>query len=301
MVSLVTKFEVNISDLASLMILPDILTLIQQSLLDDRRLLVDLKMKPQVILRNHVTRIYIDNEFDRFELANKLKQFSRCIQDIKLFDIVSEMKFKTNQSKRILYEFLISSKDFLLDSSITQGIYRENCPNIKVLELILKRSKAVFIDTSTLYFITMKRNSLSAYKNVKKLTIVHPHYQCDGDLNKLKMIFPQLESMDLLLSKHNYGSLNSKLDYLFPKIADIEVPTIELNIIAETCVVKHFLSYFNSPNLSTMFPNYKANIKYSFSVGKRCDCGKMTMVFKKNLENIDIYTFDILFENEREW
>eukprot|EP00347_Sterkiella_histriomuscorum_P019487 403341442 len=46
MVSLVTNFCIIIPDLAGLMILPDILTVIQQRLLEDRRLLVDFKLKP---------------------------------------------------------------------------------------------------------------------------------------------------------------------------------------------------------------------------------------------------------------
>eukprot|EP00347_Sterkiella_histriomuscorum_P018834 403343995 len=313
MVSLVTKFEVNIPDLTSLMILPDILTVIQQKLLEDRRLLVDLKIKPQVILTNHVKSIFIENEFDQFELNHKLQQFSRCIQDIKLFEIFCKMKFKNDDSKRIIYEFLISFEDVLLDQSIARGGYRGKYANIDILELIFKRSQALIIDSFTLNYLTIKRQNGPDLKNVKKLVFKEFCSQ-NSDLNQLVKVFPLLESLDV-------GEIYADDDDFFDEIKSffqnnilehlkffkafcykstdsaIEVPTMEIKIVADLCKASEFLSSFLNPNLSSMFPNFQVNIKYSFFKGKRGDLCQLTLIFKKNIDNENVYSFDILFED----
>eukprot|EP00347_Sterkiella_histriomuscorum_P001511 403371751 len=326
MVSLVTKFEVNISDLASLMILPDILTVIQQRLLQDRTLLVDLGIIPQVILQNQVRSIFIENEFDSFELANKFKQYSRFSQDIKLFEVISKMASKTELGTRILRELMIGAEDFLLDESIVYAGNQGMFQSIDILDLIFKRTQALIIDSTTLKHITMQKEHGSGHKNVKKLTILELCYYEDK-IYQLAKIFPQLEYLyvtEICMENENFfgsikillkdntlehlksfkvnlqysdesSSIISELDYLFPIVVGIQVPKIKLRITVQNCKREKFLKGFFSFNLSSIFPNYKVQVRDEILQRRDLEQCNMVMIFKKNIENENVYRFDIVF------
>eukprot|EP00347_Sterkiella_histriomuscorum_P001612 403371364 len=266
MISLVTKFKINVPDLAGLMILPDILTVIQEKLLDDHRQLTDLNLRPKVELNNASSEIFLEDNFDQFELAKKFNQFSRYSQDFKLFTIKNSMNFLSEEGRIIQYNFLAALENLILDRSIIPNYFGEAIDRsnmtLDIIDLMLKRSKSIYIGSDTYSVVPLSRRSV--YNNVKILQI-DDDVSYKGGVQKFLMQFPKvqiLEVCSLMIEvennffakfenvlksnmlrhlKHfkiyirdyfNDCDLKSRqnLDYLFQIIVDIEGPTLELEI-----------------------------------------------------------------------
>eukprot|EP00347_Sterkiella_histriomuscorum_P008013 403346699 len=258
MVSLVTHFAINIPDLACLMMVPEILCVIQEKLLHDRRLLVDYDMKPKVVLRNKLMKYYAQECFDQFELANKFKSFSKMAQDLKLFNLHYEMEFKKIQRSQIAFNFLLAAENIQFDKSTLYCQYEkvdETDINLDIIELTLKKSVSLNIDYGTYNIIPQSRRIV--HINIKELIIQDPDsFNCP--IPQLFMQFPSLETLKIqglpskdknfvkklqvyFKSAKHLKSFNAQFDYcceqkqlrkklidLFKEVIDIEVPFIQL-------------------------------------------------------------------------
>eukprot|EP00347_Sterkiella_histriomuscorum_P012137 403369755 len=336
MISLVTKFKINVPDLAGLMILPDILTVIQEKLLDDQRQLTDLNLRPKVVLNNASSEIFLEDNFDQFELAKKFNQFSRYSQDFKLFSIKNTMHFLSDEGRIIQYNFLAALENLIIDRSIIPNYFGERIEpsnmTLDIIDLMFKRSEYLYIGSDTYSIVPLSRRSV--YNNVKKL-LIDDDISYKGGIKQFLMQFPQVEILEVgqliidiqknffarfenvlksNMLKHlkhfkismmdfNDCVLKSRknLDYLFQIIVDIEGPTLELEI-KFSCMAAGFLDPNLDPTFYSIFDNYKVQKNYkNFDPSKKISNNekcKMKLVCNKNPENEHKYTFEITYKKK---
>eukprot|EP00347_Sterkiella_histriomuscorum_P005207 403357485 len=330
LVKLVSEFQINIPDLAGLMMLPDLLNVIHDRLLEDRQLQV---YKPIVILQNQLSTNYLEDGFDQAKLENKFNYFFKKVEEVKLFKIQCNMGFLTEMSRCIFYNFLISLNGNLLDLSILQSdwVKREE-ENFEVIDLIFLRSHSLYLDPKTFNIIPGYRRCV--YTNVKKLQIDEIDKFCGG-LYQLAMQFPDLEILDVglifidpyiffsrfefvfnqnmlrnlkcfkaeLRNLENYSliQIRKMLVYLFQKIVNIEVPKIKL-LIKVDCINAGFinpsldLSFYNIFNGCRVKSNY-ANFEVGQNIFSDQEC-KMIMKFNKDINKDIKYNIDITYKKK---
>eukprot|EP00347_Sterkiella_histriomuscorum_P006510 403352492 len=266
MVSLVTKFEINIPDLAGLMILPDILTVIQKRLLQDCRLQVDFKLQPEVILKNHVT--IKSNRSARAENRDIVELIFKRSQSLKIDsrtynNITMPRRFSSHKNVKKL--IIVDHDSF--GQEINQLI--KVFPKLDLLDIgsITMDDDQDFFDCFGIFFRGNARKQIKCFKaNIQNMFLFE---------EELKLA----------------------MDHIFQVVAGIDIPMIELTV--ETDCKVGFMNQFLSPHLLRMFRGYKVITNY-INFGKRqvktndtCD---MTLFFKKNIENQKIYTFDFTFK-----
>eukprot|EP00347_Sterkiella_histriomuscorum_P009076 403342610 len=330
--SLVSVFQVNILDLSSLMILPDMLTVIQEKLLQDRRLLIDFGLMPTVSLTNHVNEIFLDDAFDSFELANKFSSLSRVTRDIKLFTILNKMDFSCELSRRIVSEFALSLDDIQLDQTILVASCALQTNIIKdVLDQLIQKSENLYIDSDTVDHLN-SINSRSMYTNVKKLNIFGVDKQKES-ICQLLMQFPQIETLDIqnmyvfdstffdgfkqyFRNNDTTHLKNLKFDFwqffvihdqdtisglyqLFQVIAGIQAPQIDIKYkvscngtFPNQILSSDIFQLFDGCKISTDYVNFATE-----SIQAR-EQFSMSLVFRKDMEVAEKFVFNITIKKK---
>eukprot|EP00347_Sterkiella_histriomuscorum_P007935 403347001 len=329
--SIVTHYKINIPDLVCLMVLPDILSVIQEKLLEDRRLLVEFNYRPQVILKNNLGRIFVEDEFDQFELANKFNQLSSKCQDLQLFRISNWMDIQREDSSRILFNFLLAFENNLLDSSILFTYDKKieiSDMNQTIIDLAIEKSRSLKINYWAYELVASTRKSVNS--TVKNLEIYYQYNPARMKIRQIQLVkqFSQLEILDVSeismeesdffvgyveYFKSDFSKnlkcfkakfvmcyvedCRSRMQTLFNGIIGIEVPTMILEF-ANYCKAG-LMDQQLDPAFYDIFDNYKVTRNYKkLTYGRPLQYDKdciFNLTFKKNVvsqTNQYKYTFD---------
>eukprot|EP00347_Sterkiella_histriomuscorum_P018358 403345810 len=326
MVSLISEFKMNVPDLCGLMLLPQILEIIQERLLTDRRLLLVYKIRPKVTITNNLEGPQNHDGYDRFTLAEQFKCFSKQIDDQLMFDIFNKMKYECQFE--IIYEFMQA-----LDGiSITHSMIEFSRSIDKYLDLALivfQKSHKVKIATSTYEMLNYQRRGF-LITSTQQLEIENSdnHYFVFTQLLKQ---FPLLQQLTLDLLEFEQSTLFSQFKDLFriptpmqlqffkahiiilafcdsdqflhdffQLIADIEIPTIILKM--EFHCKREILK--PESEIYGIFENYEVSRKYGGFQNRILGKFHLKLNFKKQIVN-DVnrhkYTFDLNFKNREPW
>eukprot|EP00347_Sterkiella_histriomuscorum_P000359 403376165 len=206
------------------MILPDVLTVIYERLLQDRRLLLDYQLQPIVTLTNHASNIFIDDNYDPFELASKFRQFSRNVNGLKLFKIKNKMEFSTDLSSFILNKFVVAFDEVLLDWSIVKYPILDHYQAFQnfsnrcdvIIDQILNKSQSISIDDNSLNMITINLRRRTVCNNVKELICKDQHGRNIIGFDRFLKLFPMLENFEYrTISMDDKNFFSTFKDYLY--------------------------------------------------------------------------------------
>eukprot|EP00347_Sterkiella_histriomuscorum_P006305 403353273 len=243
MISLVQKFNVNIPDLAGLMMLPDILTVIYERIFADPRLSRDFKVWTSVTLKNNQSKVSIDNGFDPFLLTDKFKQLKRLISKKIRFKIYNFMDFQSQKSSYIVYNFLMALENLSIDWSMLDNsrTVKSTDMNLDILDQIFKKSRKLSLDYYTYNIIPLSHKKV--YTNVEMLRITDSDRYLGG-INQMLEFFPNLEKLQVQSNAMYTDNFFNCYEQYFKSNASNNLKSFKADLYSYTLPLKSTLERF---------------------------------------------------------